>query len=274
MVNELEHNRPGLLQAVKSHPVAFWGTLVLVPVVVFFAAAVITYLTPREFLGKAVVQVPSEADVQTQFEVIKSRESLASIVEKLQLVKRWEDCGTEDDAIRLLLASLGVDTIKGTDLLDIEVYRSDPQEAAEMANAVADIYRERHQESEEATVEEALERLNSNEAAQERNVESARTEMIKLNATNKSDRAKLAQVRTEYNKQKQILDDLRQENVKERVAIPLRKSHVVIHERAETNEVPVRPRVFLQLVIGAVGGLLLAFPLAVVAALVARSLQR
>ena len=62
--------------------------------------------------------------------------------------------------------------------------------------------------------------------------------------------------------QNQILTDMRQALLKEKVDLSLPKNPIEIHENAEPNEVPAKPRVPLQLALGAVVGIVFGIGLA------------
>ncbi|MEZ5328627.1 MAG: polysaccharide biosynthesis tyrosine autokinase [Verrucomicrobiales bacterium] len=65
-----------------------------------------------------------------------------------------------------------------------------------------------------------------------------------------------------YETQNLILTDMRQALLKEKVDLSLPKTPIIIHEIAEPNEVPAKPRVPLQLALGAVVGIVFGIGLA------------
>ncbi|MGK0184631.1 MAG: succinoglycan biosynthesis transport protein ExoP [Verrucomicrobiales bacterium] len=190
---------------VKLHALDYWqvirnryGVILLAFFLVFMTAAVITYIMPREYLGRVRLQIqPVSQDyevfrenstramltptfIQTQFQIITSKETLYHVIEELQLVKKWEDAKSPSDAYNLLLNKLETEEVRGTDLIDIEVYHTDPKEAADLANAIGKAYKDRRTETETTRSTNALDMLNAQETLQEQKVENSRLRMIEL----------------------------------------------------------------------------------------------
>ena len=190
---------------VKLHALDYWqvvrnryGVILLAFFLVFMTAAVITYIMPREYLGRVRLQIqPYSTDyevfrdnstrqlltptfIQTQFQIITSKQTLYKVIEELQLVKKWEDAKSPADAYGMLLDKIETEEVRGTDLIDIELYHTDPQEAADLANAIGKAYQNRRTETETFRSSNALDMLNAQETLQEQKVEDARQRMIEL----------------------------------------------------------------------------------------------
>ena len=73
----------------------------------------------------------------------------------LDLKKAWT-VDNDEDAYRILKKKVETQDVRGTDLIDIEVYDTDPKLAADIANAVADAYNIRRQEEEKNRATKAL----------------------------------------------------------------------------------------------------------------------
>ena len=195
-----ELNQPkrwGPFHVLASNFLWFVGGAVLSAGIVFLTGAVITYSMPREYLGRVRLQVQPSGDqyqvfrentveplsssfMATQRAVLTSKETLYRVVDELNLVKKWEDAPTRNDAYLLLSDKIEVEMVKGTDLIDVEVYHTDPHEAAELANTVARCYRERINVSETTRSSAALDMLNAQETLQAQKVEDARLKMVEL----------------------------------------------------------------------------------------------
>ncbi|MCB1097380.1 MAG: protein kinase [Verrucomicrobiae bacterium] len=191
--------RWGLFTVFKRRWWAFLvGGLLGAPTLGLATAAVVTYLMPREYLGRLRLQIQpvsqdfevfrdkssrtmiTPAYIQTQFQIITSKETLYDVIDELQLVRKWEDARTPAEAYAKLLKMVETEAVRGTDLIDIEVYHTDPQEAADIANAIAVTYRNRRTEMESARSKQALDILNAQETLQEQKVEDTRLRMIAL----------------------------------------------------------------------------------------------
>ena len=183
----------------KLHALDYWqvvrnrySVILLTFFLVFMTAMVIAYLRPPEYLGRVQIQVQREARdlelfgetgtvgnlgseslpymtfMQTQFEIIQSRETLKEVVnngkdsldQPLNLLEEW-GLTSEDDAIRILKKKVETQDVRGTDLIDIEVFDTDPQLAADIANAVAQAYQVRRQKEEKERADTALEKLDT-----------------------------------------------------------------------------------------------------------------
>ena len=202
----------------KLHALDYWqvarnryAVILLTFALVFMTALVIAYLRPSEYLGRVQIQVQREARdievfretgsvgnlgsdqlpymtfMQTQFEIIQSRETLKEVIKNgvdsagnlLDLKKSW-GVPSDEDAYRILKRKVETQDVRGTDLIDIEVYDTDPNLAADIANAVADAYRTRRQEEEQSRAQKALALLDQQIKSQEGRLEKARNNMIEL----------------------------------------------------------------------------------------------
>ena len=202
----------------KLHALDYWqvarnryNVILLTFLLVFLTAMVIAYLRPSEYLGRVQIQVQREARdievfrdtgsvgnlgseqlpymtfMQTQFEIIQSRETLKQVIENglnaagqpLELKKNW-GVPTNEDAYRILKKKVETQDVRGTDLIDIEVYDTDPQLAADIANAVAEAYKTRRQDEEQSRAMKALALLDEQIRSQEGRLEKARNNMIQL----------------------------------------------------------------------------------------------
>src|ERR1019366_3400123 len=90
--------------------------------------------------------------VQTEFEAIQSEAILGKVADDLNLKEAWAgkkgagDKLTTAEAVQLLKQSLDLRPVKNTSLLEIGVKSDKPEEAAKIANAVAEAYKGRRSE--------------------------------------------------------------------------------------------------------------------------------
>ncbi|MDA0812524.1 MAG: hypothetical protein O3C21_09085, partial [Verrucomicrobia bacterium] len=132
------------------------------------------------FPSNTTKSIVTPSFIQTQFQIITSKETLYEVIDEMQLVKKWDDAKTRADAYGLLLDKLETKEVRGTDLIDIEIFHTDPQEAAELANAIGQAYKNRRTEIETTRSNQALDMLNAQLILQEQKVEDARQKMIEL----------------------------------------------------------------------------------------------
>lgn len=114
-------------------------------------------LRPAEY--RATVQIKIEPDIrdesgtiydpyflETELKAMWSREVLSNVIETLNLNegwgKRYGGGGTleTDETIKLLRQRLELEPIQNSKLVDISVWDENPDEAARIANAIADAY--------------------------------------------------------------------------------------------------------------------------------------
>ncbi|MGD7653222.1 MAG: VWA domain-containing protein, partial [Verrucomicrobiales bacterium] len=150
------------------------------------------WMMPRGYEGKVVVEVRPRAGGMsplgegmrdesgpmsaqffgTEFEKIKSRESLEKVVENLDLDARW---GVDkEDALGRLRGIVDAQNIRGTDLVEIKVRAGDKGDAKEIAEEVAETYAAYRREWETEASRRSLEELKKAIRDQEEKVEERR----------------------------------------------------------------------------------------------------
>ncbi len=181
------------------HAVDYWqviknryGIILLTLLMVFMTAAVITYVMPQKFESKATMQVKppgmgmrpfgqnfSETSGKTtpqffatEFEVIKSRNSLEKVVDNLKLEKHWGL--NKEQCLRILDSIVMTENIRGTDLITIRVRHTDKKDACNIAEEVTDAYKQYRTELETSEAERLMKELDKavrqqDDKVQERN---------------------------------------------------------------------------------------------------------
>ncbi len=108
----------------------------------------------------------------TEFEKIKSSNSLAKVVENLELVNKW---GVDKEtAIRILKGIVNTQNIRGTDLISIRVRHTNKEDARDVTAEVAKAYKEYRTEIESRDADKGLYELNKAVRDQEDKVEERR----------------------------------------------------------------------------------------------------
>ena len=174
-----------------------WGVILLTFFLVLLASLVIVALLDKKYVGRTSLQVHQVAQttvfengndgsrlnmganfLETQFKIITSRETLLQVVNKKNLKARWEM--TEDDAVSKLSRMIETEEERGTEIISIEVYSTQWDEAAELANAVREAYEDRRNKTEKDRVEGLVGALGLKLKAQTTDVEEARAEMMQI----------------------------------------------------------------------------------------------
>ncbi len=180
------------------HAVDYWqviknryGIILLTLLLVFMTAAVITYVMPKKFESEAVIEVkPRDAGDSaigmanrpstlmtpqffgTEFEKIKSRNSLSKVVDKLELPNKWSV--DKEYALQILKGIVNTNNIRGTDLISIRVRHENKEDARDITAEVARAYKAYRTEIETRDTERNLFELNKAVRDQEDKVEERR----------------------------------------------------------------------------------------------------
>lgn len=178
--------------------------ILAVTLLVVITACAYTFTRPKIYMASARIEVRQDTlDVpvferevvpgynpffmRTQYEIIKSRDILTQVIEKLNLSRVWgEAFGVEGNELTLqetlpiLREAIRVAPSRDTSLIDIEVYDQDPQLAANIANAVAIAYRDRRLTEKEKAIRRAIQVLSNELRKQQEVVNRAEEELEQI----------------------------------------------------------------------------------------------
>ena len=170
---------------VKLHFLDYWrviklrlGLILLTFFLVMVTAGVYVFFLPRQYYSKVTVEIKPEignrmtdlsgptassrTDPQflaTQFALLKKSEILHPVIEKLDLMKKLSPPGTtmpKQWVTESLARSMVVQEQRQTTLVEIGVYNTDKELAANIANTVAIIYRDKRIEELTKNVDQTL----------------------------------------------------------------------------------------------------------------------
>jgi uncharacterized protein involved in exopolysaccharide biosynthesis len=79
-----------------------------------------------------------------------------------------------------LRSKLDLDEVRNTDLLQISVYDTDPQEAADIANKIVEVYQKVRVQEEKEVLNRAVETMNEEVTKEDRKVEAAAKEVARI----------------------------------------------------------------------------------------------
>ena len=179
-----------------------WVLILLAFLLVLITAAIVTYFQPREYQSSCFVEVKSTAQnprifdssnpsmpihdpqlAPTVYQVIQRTGILYPVIEDLKLQDKWAKEGTRltrEQAYQLLRRKLDVDEVRNTDLLQISVYSTDPQEAADIANKIVAVYQDKRVEEEKDILNRAVATMNEEVAKQQKAVDQAAAEVARI----------------------------------------------------------------------------------------------
>jgi capsular exopolysaccharide synthesis family protein len=167
--NKTQFNAP----EIKLHFLDYWRiirirkTVILaVFLLVALTSTLVTFILPESFLSTARIAIEKDVSdvgglgyeqratgwdpywIQTEFEKIQSKTILYQVITNLNLNHRWAQRMKEENDLRLDIAysilkgMVDVRQSRNTSLIEIRVVSEDKLEAAEIANKIADVYRE------------------------------------------------------------------------------------------------------------------------------------
>src|ERR1700731_4324541 len=179
-----------------------WPLVLLAFLLVLLTAAVVTYFQPREYQSFVFMEVRSTAEnprifgqgdpnqpihdpqlAPTVYQVIQRTGILYPVIEQLGLQEKWARDGrrpSRELTYQMLRNKLDVDEVRNTDLLQISVYDSSPQLAADIANKIVSVYQDRRVQEEKEILNRAVTAMNEEVGKQQKRVEDAGIEMARI----------------------------------------------------------------------------------------------
>lgn len=140
-----------------------------------------------DVFDRQYVQAYNPFFLKTQYEIIQSRPILYQVMDNLNLQQLWGEkygeSGTQlrrEDAYRILARSIRVEQYRDTILIDLQVYREDPNEAARIANEIAAVYREQRLAMKRREIKRAVDALENELKKQQDKVDQAESELEKI----------------------------------------------------------------------------------------------
>ncbi len=194
---------------VKLHFLDYWrvikvrmGLILLTFFLVMVTAGVTTYFLPRQYLSKVRMEVKQDGSgpinafqtgamvrsydpqfVATQFQILQTTEILYPVIDRLELVKEFSPPGQRlppQQVYNRLRRAMQLQEVRNTGLIDIGVYDTEKERAANIANTIAVVYQERRRADLQKNVDRGLEQLQEEVAKQRAAVLTAGTEAATL----------------------------------------------------------------------------------------------
>jgi succinoglycan biosynthesis transport protein ExoP len=197
------------VQEAKLHFLDYWRVIrlrlpiiILAFLLVVVTAGVTTYFLPRQYESNVIIEVEQNEQkiriftegyqgamgldprfATTQFQIIQRKEMLYPVIEALKLVDRWsEEYGirTNEQAYFKLRGMIDVREVRNTNLLQISVESTDPQEASDLANSIAQEYQRKRIEEQQKLLARSLSTLEDEVSKQRAKVQEASEEMSRI----------------------------------------------------------------------------------------------
>lgn len=195
-------------QEASLHAIDYWqviknryGVILLTLLLVFMTASVITYVMPKSFESFATIEVkPRERTIDplggmidsrgptmtpqffgTEFEKIKSRNSLSRVIDNLDLTSKWSM--DRETVLRILKGIVNTQNIRGTDLIQIRVRHTNKEDARDITAEVASSYKEYRNDLESKTQDRGVNEIRKAVRLQEDKVEDRRKVLTTISRT-------------------------------------------------------------------------------------------
>jgi uncharacterized protein involved in exopolysaccharide biosynthesis len=257
----------------------WWVFLVMAPigpVLGLFTAAVVTYVMPKKYESRAVIEVKprmvywngiaSDSRNLSSFYIseadkIKSRTTLFKVIDKLDLTRQWG--ADRETALEVLRGMLSTKEIMGRDVISIRVVCADKAAARDIATEVVRCYKDYRDEADAREVEMALDELKKAVAAQEKIVEERRKVLADLVRDKELGGAQSDEsAKQNLASEQEMFQRMKTRTIEEEIRAKMPAGHVVVTVEPVLPLWPASPNVALNLIAGTVLGLLLALPLA------------
>lgn len=171
---------------------------------ILIAAGVTVYSIPQQYYSKVRVEVRQNRSlpitpfqtrsddvvsqfIAAQFEIIASREILYPVIDRLELARELSPAGetlSKEELHNRLKRAIRLQNLRNTGLIEIGVYDTDPDRAANIANSIAVVYRERRRADWDKNEELILRRMKEDVEMQRKAVENAKDEANRIRQQN------------------------------------------------------------------------------------------
>ncbi len=201
----------------KLHFLDYWRiirirktVIIAVFLLVVITTTVVTYLLPETYMSSCRIKVekditdiqtlggaatssgpPDPFFLQTEFEVIQSKTNLYRVIEDLSLNQRWSKDYLSQGTLRtvetfeILRDKLDVRQYRNTTMIEIRVYSKNKEEAAEVANKIAEVYGENRRTERSRTAKGGIDKIGESLTDQQKKVEQMQRELDRLRETNR-----------------------------------------------------------------------------------------
>ncbi|MFU8892556.1 MAG: hypothetical protein ACNA8L_02905 [Luteolibacter sp.] len=252
-------------------PQRFRAILFIVPSVTLylgiFVSAAISYRMPKLYESFAVIEIktgPEAPHIAAEKQRFASTDLHAEVSRNLELPARW--LLNRESTLDRLEKSIRARQISGTDLLNVSVRNTNPEETVEILNALLSAYgKERMERWEQSDEHKQKNKLRDAILEQQRKV----TEMRERLTGTPNDIAHPALDNTEFEAERQRLQEMRLELLENFMGEPGWPPEdpytgMIVHDDPLLPEHRVSPNHYFNLTLGALSGLLSGIPLALV----------
>jgi uncharacterized protein involved in exopolysaccharide biosynthesis len=275
----------------------FFRVFVAVFLLVLVTSVVITFIMPEGYASTARIKVEQDTAampsvsagydpyfLQKTFEIIQSPVVLDPVIEKLKLNEKWGKKYNNGvalktaDTLQILQQRLALQPVRNTELINVTVYSEDRNEAAQIANAVAESYQQYRLKLQMDLAMKKIEPLRNQFQQEENQIQQAQTDLETLrqqfNIASDATVSQSPQEKPYWEKKREVgnmieFHKLLQRKINaETIDASLPKMLTVTFiDKAKPGQAPVRPNKPLNIAFGAGLGILLALVIGGISAL-------
>lgn len=203
-------NQPPAPQETTLHFLDYWRIIrirktVIISVFLLIAitATVVTFILPQSYSSTATIEINPDVTesplmttpsylpydayfIQTEFQKMQSEKVLGRVITALDLNKKWGDRYNggvpfkTEDTMELLKQHISLSPERNTKLIDITVYSEDKQEAADIANAIAQAYADYRRAEHETNVLANVRAMEANYQEEQARIDALQTNVDHL----------------------------------------------------------------------------------------------
>ncbi len=183
--------------------------IIAVFMLVVITATLVTFILPEQFASTATIKIErdkSDIDemagnsrissfdpyfIQTEFEVIQSETILSNVVDVLGLNDKWGKKYNDgqkfktQESIGILKSRLNLRPRRNTALIDVQVFSENPTDASDLANAVAETYRQWRLEKGQRLGKGGVKALEDQLKIEDEKIAKVKDELVKIRVENK-----------------------------------------------------------------------------------------
>src|ERR1035438_9930132 len=199
-------------QETKLHFLDYWRiirlrkTVILaVFLLVVITATLVTFILPERYSSSTRIKIERDQSdvsgfnerglgyssydpyfIQTEFELIQSEVILGKVIEDLDLNREWGKKYAGGDRLKttetmaMLKGRMDLRPVRNTSLIEIRVMSEKPDEAAKIANTIAEVYKKHRQDQRKELSQGGIHALEERFQAQEEKVRAAQTNVDRL----------------------------------------------------------------------------------------------
>jgi uncharacterized protein involved in exopolysaccharide biosynthesis len=290
--------------------VVFFLVFAIVFFMVFTTSVAITFILPESYASTCRIKVERDVNdslggnavtasmlpydpyfIQTTFEIMQSQLVLSNVISSLDLNAQWGKKYNNGSPLKttetmaILKGRLQLTPIHNTKLVSITVYSDDSKEAAQIANAIAESYRDYRVRLRTELMARGVATLQEQYQLEEKQIGQIQAtldslrQQFKITDDGSHNQSPLDKPYwDEKNRMTSMQEDhklLFEKIEAEKIAMQMPKPALVqVVDRAEPGHVPVKPNKTLNIVLGAFLGILAASTLGAIAALIAFQIRK